>query len=155
MVSDVEHLLMYSLGICVSSLKKHLFKSFAHFFKLAQRWQIVDFSQCWDFIRQVCKKKKKQGSWGYFRDFPQCCVRDQEESKYRKGLEDEGESCCQWNGELNAIQYVGIYQHKWTWNTGRSGVRVKGLKWRFWRWRFVLTRSSMTMTQSGSSGVEV
>ena len=35
---DVEHLFVFLLAICVSSLLKYLFKSFAHFLK-----KLIDF----------------------------------------------------------------------------------------------------------------
>ena len=50
MISDVNHVFMCLLSICVSSLEKCLFKSFAHFFFIWLRWVFVaacgPFSSC-------------------------------------------------------------------------------------------------------------
>ena len=59
MISAVEHLFLYLLAVCMSSLERCLFRSFAHFF-----FKFIYFWLCWVFV-VVCRLSLVAVSGGY------------------------------------------------------------------------------------------
>ena len=65
MTCDVEHLFMYLSTICISSLKKCLFKSFAYFLKKIYLFILfICFWLCWVFLA-ACVLSLVAASGGY------------------------------------------------------------------------------------------